>query len=176
MSLFYMVPGTKPVIAQDGPMTCWATVYTMMISWRKNFEMGIREAVGSVAPKYSAIYDQGLSSNKEPKGLPQAEWSPFLQTANMNYEPMKNYPISVWREFLQGYGLLWVGTLDSVGTARHSRIIEGIFGEGQPGNTHFSIIDPDQGRKYTESFGTFLAKYEGALAIEGGQYLQVRHF
>lgn len=178
MAFSYTVPGMVPAIAQDGPMTCWATVYTMMISWRRSFQMPVRAAVNDVAPKYAQIYDQGLRSNPNPRGLPSAEFGPFLNAAHMSYEPMRNTDVGQWYQLMQDYGLLWVGTLNSVGPGGglHSRIITGLIGEGNHDDTHFAILDPDRGRRYFESFGTFVAKYEGALSQAEGQYLQIRHF
>lgn len=166
------------MIAQDGPMTCWATVYTMMVSWRTNFQMDIRSAVGKVNPKYALLYDAGLRSSANPRGLPANETAPFLRAANLNYEPMKNAIVSEWHNLLQTYGLIWVGTMNAIGpnAGRHSRIIEGINGGGNHNDTFFSIIDPDGGRRYQESFMTFIQKYEDASPDPSEEYFQIRHF
>ena len=178
MAISYTVSGIKSVIAQDGPMTCWATVYTMMISWKRGFMMPIRDSVKQVNNRYALIYDAGLPTNSKPKGLPAAEFGPFLTAANMQCEPMINLMIEAWADLLKEYGLLWIGTLNSLGpnAGLHSRIIEGINGGGAPDDTFFSIIDPDGGRQYAERFDTFLAKYEGAITGVSGQYFQIRHF
>ena len=174
----YTVAGTKAVIAQDGPMTCWATVYTMLISWKRGYLMGIRESVAEVSEKYGRFYDDGLRSNPHPKGLPASEFGPFLQAANMQNQPMANLPIDEWENLLRAHGLLWIGTLNSLnpGAGLHSSIIEAIEGGGEATNTHFAIIDPDGGRQYRERFDTFLQKYEGAIANVNGEYFQIRHF
>lgn len=178
MTFVYQVPGFVPAIAQDGPMTCWATVYTMLISWKKGLQMPIREAVAQVAPKYGEFYDKGLKSNANPRGLPSSEFGPFLQSARMNHQPMKNLPIDEWLNLLKSYGLLWIGTLNAIGPGGglHSRIICAISGGGNPDDTQFGIVDPDGGKRYFEPFSVFIAKYEGALALAEGQYLQIRHF
>ncbi len=178
MAIPYTVPGTKSVIAQDGPMTCWATVYTMMISWKRGYMMSIRDSVGQVSNKYALFYDAGLPTNPNPQGLPSAEFGPFLTAANMRHEPMANLTIDAWVDLLETHGLLWIGTLNVLGPGGglHSRIIEAITGGGAPNDTFFSIIDPAGGRQYSERFDTFLAKYEGAISGVGGQYFQIRHF
>lgn len=174
----YVVPGTKPAIAQDGPMTCWATVYTTMIAWRTGYQRGIRDSVASVKKKYGEMYDAGLRSNPRPRGMPTAEFRAFLQAANMQHQPMMNLPVDEWERLLMTYGLLWIGTLNSLGPRRglHSRIIEGVEGDGGNTSTYFLIIDPDGGRRYRERFDTFLAKYEGAIAGRKSEYFQIRHF
>ena len=80
-----------------------------------------------------------------------AEFQPFIAKAG---KPMASYPIDVWLDWLQTYGLLWVGTMNSIGPSagRHSRIIRGIAGTGQSDTTDFSIMDPAGGVMYQESF------------------------
>ena len=58
----------------------------------------------------------------------------------------------------------------------HSRIIEGMRGDGSPGGTWMKIIDPAGGRQYEETFQTFLSKYKGAIRTTSGEYFQIRHF
>lgn len=174
----YDVPGLVPVMAQDGPMTCWATVYAMMLSWRKSTVFAPRDAVGQVAPRYATLYDAGLTTQSSPRGLPSAEWLPFLRAAKMNFQPLKNLTIDAWLELLQTYGILWVGSLYSLsqGAGLHSRIIVSMIKGDDASDTKFGIIDPAYGRKYMEPFTTFLAKYEGAMTEAGDSYLQIRHF
>lgn len=166
----YIVPGLKVVIAQPTSMVCWATVHCMMRSWRDQLSYDIRDAADRVDPKYGTLVDQN-------KGLPPTEFGPFIHAAGMVVEPMANYLPSVWEEMLRAYGMLWVGTLNALGPGAglHSRIIEGISGHGEAGRSMF-MIDPDGGRRYTETFEVFLAKYEGAIAGVSGQYFQIRHF
>ena len=181
MAISFRVPGITSVIAQDGPMTCWATVYTMMISWKRSFMMGIRESVAEVDNKYALFYDAGLRTVPNPpgpQGLPSNEFGPFLRAAHMTHEPMANLPPAQWERLMRSHGLLWIGTLNVLGPGGglHSRIIEAVDGNGGSTDTFFSIIDPDGGRQYRERFDVFLAKYEGAIAGVGGEYFQIRHF
>jgi len=96
----------------------------------------------------------------------------------MTSQPMMNVTIDTWESLLRQYGLLWVGTLAGTtpGSGLHSRIIEGIMGDGSPGRSSFKIIDPAGGKQYVESFAVFLAKYEGAFRGTAGEYYQIRHF
>lgn len=178
MAISYEVPGIKTVTAQDGPDTCWATVYTIMKTWKTGFQMEVRDTVRQVDPKYAAFYDAGLRSNPEPRGLPVSEIIPFLRAAGMRHQPMANMQVSGWLDLLQKYGLLWIGGLNEASPfgVLHSRIVDGINGEGAKNNTFFSIIDPNGGKRYRERFDTFSAKYEGALDLLSGEYYQIRHF
>lgn len=168
-AIAYMVPGTKVVIAQPTSLVCWATVYTMMRSWRLQESKGIRDSVAAVEEKYGVMVDNN-------QALPGTEFKPFIRKASMQLEQMASYPVEVWLDWLQTYGLLWVGTMNSVapGAGRHSRIVQGIAGTGVADTTYFHIIDPDGGRQYLEAFNIFLLKYENAVGDD--EYYQIRHF
>jgi hypothetical protein len=100
----------------------------------------ISEAAALVAAKYAAM----VSSNK---ALSPAEITTFLQIAGMNHEPMHSLSPIEWLKLLKAHGLLWVGTLGvaSPGTYLHSRILEGMLGNGEPNATWMKIIDPETG-------------------------------
>lgn len=168
----YSVPKTKTVIAQQTTMGCWATVYAMMRSWRDQKSYAPATAVALVDQKYRTIFDDNT-------GLPPSEFGPFIAAAGMSVEPMQNRTIAAWEKMLRTYGLLWVGTLSSThaGAGLHSRIIEAIVGDGTVPHTKFSIIDPDGGRRYSESLTIFIRKYEGAIkSVGNAEYFQIRHY
>src|SRR5262249_5355727 len=119
--LDYRVPGMIDVLAQPTWFGCWATVYAMMRSWKFHESMPIRTAVARVDEQYGHIF--GKDQRLQP-----AEFLPFLWAANLRYEPMCNYTIEGWADSLRSYGMLWVGTMNSDNTARHSRIIRAIYG------------------------------------------------
>lgn len=171
MALNYQVTRYIPIIAQPSSMACWATVYTMMVSWKDQTSYNIGDAVKNVGSIYKRIYDENT-------GLPSNMFGTFLSDAGMTREEMQNLPIESWVNLLKSYGMLWVGTLASVtaSSGLHSRIIRGIRGGGSHKDTFFSIVDPAGGRAKMERFDTFVAKYEGAFAGTSGEYYQIRHF
>jgi peptidoglycan hydrolase-like protein with peptidoglycan-binding domain len=172
----YNVPGMKTVVAQPSPMSCWATVYCMMRSWKDQSSYSIRDAVLRVGQKWAEHYDRSYPPAR--RGLPSAEFGPFLRAANMRHQPMANLPVDEWARLLRQHGLLWIGASVTVNpnTGLHSRILEGITGTGQPASTSMKIIDPAGGRQYTEQFPVFLAKYESGIRTASGEYFQIRHF
>ena len=167
----FVVGGFKAVIAQPNTMACWATVYSMMVAWKRQQSVDIARAVEIVGSKYLTYYQANT-------GLPPAQFAPFLRAAGMTYQPMTNLPVSDWESLLERYGLLWVGTLAAAApnSGLHSRIIEGIVGDGSSAGATFMIIDPAGGRRYNEPFMDFLNKYEGAIRSAKGEYYQIRHF
>ena len=173
----YTVPGLVAVIRQPTSLVCWATAYAIMRSWKDQASYSIRDAVARVAEKYGIMVDKN-------QGLPPAEFTPFLSAAGMQHEPMANLTIQGWQNLLKRYGPLWVGTLGVVspGTYLHSRIIEGMRGNGDADGTWMKIVDPENGSRYEELFRVFLGRYEGAFMLSQGtapglrEYYQIRHF
>jgi hypothetical protein len=148
----------------------------MMRSWRDQTSYPIRDAVLQVGQKWADYYDKSYPPANQ--GLPPHEFGPFLQQARMSHEPMMNLPIEEWARLLRRHGLLWIGASATINanTGLHSRILEGIIGDGSAAGTLMKIIDPAGGRQYTESFAIFVAKYEAGIMSVGGQYFQIRHF
>lgn len=172
----YQVPGIKTVLAQPSPMSCWATVYCMMRSWKDQTSYPIRDAVLKVGQKWADYYDASYPPKNQ--GLPSSEFGPFLAAARMRHQPMMNITIDEWGRLLRVHGLLWIGASVTINpnTGLHSRILEGITGNGQPYSTSMKIIDPDGGKQYSEPFMVFLAKYESGIRSVSGDYFQIRHF
>jgi nucleoid-associated protein YgaU len=177
VNLNYLVPGLVPLIRQPNSLVCWATAYAIMRSWKEQASYGIREGVASVAEKYGVMVEKN-------QALPTAEFTPFLRAARMSHESMASLPIQEWHNLLKWHGLLWVGTLGVVnrGTYLHSRIVEGMRGNGSADSTWVKIVDPENGRRYEETFSNFINRYEGAFIHSQGsaaslqEYYQIRHF
>lgn len=167
----FTVPGFRVLLAQPTSLVCWATVHAMMRSWKFQASFGIREAAGAVDEKYGVRVDNN-------QALPSSEFGPFITAAGMEFEPMMNLTIDGWVRLLRSVGLIWVGTLNSIGPGAglHSRIIEAMSGDGSVDNTFMHIMDPAGGIQYQESFRDFITKYEGAFMQVTGDYFQIRHF
>jgi len=148
----------------------------MMKSWKDQASYPIRDAVGAVGVKWRDYYDASFAA--PPQGLPSSEFGPFLVAARMSHEPMMNLTIEGWVSLLRRHGLLWIGASVTINpnTGLHSRILEGMAGDGTPSGTTMKMIDPDGGRQYVEPFMVFLAKYESGILSVGGEYFQIRHF
>jgi peptidoglycan hydrolase-like protein with peptidoglycan-binding domain len=172
----YRVPGIKSVLAQPSSMSCWATVYCMMRSWKEQQSFPIRDAVLKVGTKWANYYDKSYPPTNA--GLPSDQFAPFLADAGMTHQPMANLMIEQWARLMRRHGLLWIGAAvtTAVNSGLHSRILEGMHGDGHHDSTWMKIIDPDGGKTYDEPFMIFLAKYEAGIMSVGGDYFQIRHF
>lgn len=169
-SFDYTVPGLVPIIAQPSNMTCWATVATMMMSWRDNMSYSIETAMDDAGAAYRAKFDndQGLLGSEKPM---------FLAAMGLKGEAPMSYTVSGILTLLEMYGPLWATTdEDQTETfAIHARIITGMFGDGTIDGTSLRINDPDGGRQYIESFRTFANKFE-EVAGTGDLRVQIVHF
>ncbi|MFW5774738.1 MAG: papain-like cysteine protease family protein [Chitinivibrionales bacterium] len=167
----YSVPGIVPVLAQPTNMTCWATTFTMLHSWKHNQSVDIAEAVGSVGPQWHQKYagNQGLSPSEKVT---------FLAQAGLSAEPPMNLSVDGWEQLLRNFGPLWVTTDEAAGApwAIHARIITGIRGDGTAGGSSFQIIDPAGGRQYTETVAAFIPKFEEEVAKTGHTRIQIVHW
>jgi Papain-like cysteine protease AvrRpt2 len=173
----YMAPGIIQALRQPTDSVCWATAYAIMRSWKDCCSYAIRDAVAGVDEKYAVMVDKN-------QGLPPQEFTPFLRAASLQHQPMWNLTIQGWLKLLKRHGPLWVGTLGAAppATSLHSRIVEGMRGNGDANDTWMKIVDPGKGSRYDERFSSFLAKYEGAFiqsqsgSAGVGEYYQIRHF
>ena len=78
MSLPYDVPGETVVLTQPSPKSCWATVYTMMRSWKDQSSYDLEAAVAAIGDKYLEIL-------RADTALPVEEFGPFLDAAGMTH-------------------------------------------------------------------------------------------
>ncbi len=170
-SISYDIPGNFWVLAQPSGMACWATVFTMMKSWRSQREMTIEQGVGTVGQKWVDIYkaDTGLMGDDKPT---------FISSAGLVAEPPQSFSIEGWENLLRNYGPVWITTDEAPGAAWaiHARIITGIYGDGSPERTCFKIVDPAGGRRYEESIAVFIPKYEEEVRRTGYMRIQVVHW
>lgn len=167
----YTIPGVFGPLAQPSGNSCWATVFTMLVSWRRQQSLSIETALATVGQKWVDLY-------KADTGLPGDEKSAFLTTAGLIAEPPQSYSLDGWEQLLRNYGPVWVTTDEALGRAWaiHARVITAIRGDGTPEKTFFTIVDPAGGRQYQESIATFIPKYEEEVIRTGYMRIQVVHW
>lgn len=167
-AISYDIPGNFWVLAQPSGMTCWATVFTMLKSWRTQQEMSIPEALQTVGQRWVDLYNAN-------RGLAGADKPDFISSAGLAAQPPQSFSIEGWEQLLRNFGPIWITTdedLENRGGI-HARIITGIHGDGTPTGTRFKIVDPSRGRRYEEAITAFFPKYEGEEAI-GSRYTRIQ--
>lgn len=170
----YRVPGIVPALAQPTPMSCWATVFTMLTSWKRDQSVSIEDALGDVGQQWVTLFanpNAGLSYDDQPD---------FLAQAGLQAEPLMSHSVEGWEQLLRNYGPLWVTTFGGDNNnlwSAHARIIKGIIGDGTPSGTKFEIIDPAGGQSYEVTVEKFLPDFEREARLAGYEpRLQLVHW
>jgi hypothetical protein len=167
----YSIPGVFGPLAQPTGNSCWATVFTMLMSWRRQQSLSIENALAIVGQQWVDLF-------KADTGLPGSQKSAFLTAAGLIAEPPQSYSLEGWEQLLRNYGPIWVTTDEAPGKAWaiHARVITAIKGDGTPEKTFFTIVDPAGGKQYQESIATFIPKYEEEVIRTGYMRIQVVHW
>lgn len=167
----YTIPGLFAPLAQPSSMACWATVYTMLLSWRRQQSLKIEDALAQTGQRWLDMYNANT-------GLPGDEHGAFFTAAGLIAEPLQSFSIDGWEQLLRNYGPVIVTANESPGKAwaMHARVITGIRGDGTADNTQFTIVDPNGGRTYQESIAVFIPKYEDEVRRTGDSRIQVAHW
>ncbi len=167
-SFDYTVPGIVPIIAQPSSMSCWATVATMLKSWKDSVSYTIEAVVDEAGAEYRTIYDNNT-------GLPPDKVDDFATAMGFKTEPPMSYTVSGFRALIEDFGPIIVVDDEDLSPkwALHARVARGIYGDGTPDGTFIRVNDPAGGRRYTESYTAFMKKYEEVAAIS---MVQIMHY
>jgi hypothetical protein len=124
----------------------------MMLSWKENRRMTIREAIERLGPTWAAQLDQnrGLSAQTFTEDA-------FLRASGLKAEPPANYLPSVYVERLSTHGPLWINTGD--GILNHATLLVGAQTRSD-GRINFRFCDPQSGAFITKSDAEFFAEFE----------------
>lgn len=165
----YMVPGIVPSIKQPNSMACWATVATIMYSWKNKKSVEIRDVLKVSGKKYEDIF----SNNS---GLSAADKAAFLKSLDLKAEAPQNFTIAGWEKLLRQVGPIWVTTDEApVGRfAIHARVLTGIKGDGTATGTVFYVVDPATGISGAETVAAFISKFEQVARDDLGVGAELR--
>lgn len=149
-----VINGVTPIQQPNG-MGCWATVATMMASYRDGWPYTVAEipdVVGRVGVRYRKIFTNNT-------GLSNAEKGPFLTAMGLIAEPPATYLAHALYDMMRYYGPLWVTTDGGSLNTVHARVLIGIVGDGTPHETTMRLIDPADGAIHDEAFDVFTRRY-----------------
>jgi Papain-like cysteine protease AvrRpt2 len=171
LALDYRVPNLPMPIKQPSPNVCWATVATMMASWRDQQTHTLSGYITGLGEpwKTKLATDKGLAASEAPQ---------LLATMGIQVETTQaNFTAARWEQMLHDFGPLWV-TADNNSTPDiqgvHAHILVGIHGPSD-GNPIVDIIDPGVGAEVQMPMSDFVARYE-QLANTRFAGLQIRHW
>ena len=168
-SIKFDVDGIIPVIKQPKCMACWATVVTMLMSWKNKQSFSIESAMDSIGSDFRKIFDADQDDCKT-GGLPADRIQDLATATGMQVDYQKCETPGSILQLLQSYGPIIIITDEdpSPSFAVHARIIKGIYGDSDDTTkTFLSIIDPGTGTEYDESFDVFSTKYESMCDAKG---------
>jgi len=167
--------GTVPKQKQENSMACWATVATMMVSWKEGRQMTVEEVLQKAGAQY-------LTQFQNQQGLLSSEKEAFIGALGMEGEAPASYSLQQYIDWVNTYGPLWITTDSSEAAGQfspHARVVTRITGTGSPdgSGTSFVFIDPATGTELTEPFSAFLAAYEQMVTDNPGDlFIQIVHF
>lgn len=138
-------------IKQPSSMSCWATVYTMMFSWKHGESMDIEQAISKLGEPWMSYY-------KSDTGLPGGQETEFANSAGLKKEPPANYSLDGFLKMLKNHGPLWIATGD--GIMSHARLMIGASGDKSYQNTKFTFIDPQTGEYNQQQALKFFEDFE----------------
>jgi Papain-like cysteine protease AvrRpt2 len=146
-----------PVLKQPTPMSCWAAVFAMLVSWKTGSPVPIASAVATLGAPYTTYL-------AEDRGLPGGEEPAFVKAAGLRAVPPADYELSVFRDILRGRGPAWIITGD--GMTSHARLLVGIYSPDEEERratyeaTIMEFIDPATGTYFYEPALSFFETYE----------------
>lgn len=153
----YTVPGLISPLRQNASMTCWATVITMMESWRRQQSLAVQTALERAGHEWVERYNRG-------DGLDVNLAKSLYDALGLVSLISQNPTIDYWEQLLRTYGPLYVD-VGAGTTTTHALIVTGIRGDGTPTGTTMTFVDPGIGQVVNQRFDAFLQRYEAPSAV-----------
>lgn len=139
-------------IKQASDSTCWAAVWTMLVSWKHTSQVSIADAVSLLGKEWAELY-------KENRGLKAQTFSEdaFLRASKLKAKPPANYIPSAYVELLATHGPLWINTGN--GILNHATLLTSAR-TFQNGRITFLFVDPKDGKIVAKSDEQFFLEFE----------------
>lgn len=154
------VTGKIYPLKQPNTNDCWATVTTMLYSWRDQKNYKVKDLFKSIGEPWYTLYAKSL-------GLTSNEKDNFIKEVRFRKENPANYTLLGYKEMLSNYGPLWITTyLDLPGNVKditfvaHARLLIAIKGPSDYFNTVFVFIDPISGKVKDQNAIDFYKDFE----------------
>ena len=139
-SIDFVVEGRLRPLKQPSTNTCWATVATILFSWKNDAEPDIEDVMTAAGQKFLDLFNanDGLKSTDKPQ---------FLQALGLVAEPPMSFSVQGFERLLRAHGPLWITDDEDLSEdfSVHARVLIGLRGDGTPDNTDAIFFDPDPG-------------------------------
>lgn len=161
----YAIPGNLQGIAQPSGGTAWAALYTMMLSWKEGKSVSITDALARAGNPWQDLFTRGETPDT-------TRLTDFLAQTGLIAEPPASAPSDQLEQKLRDFGPL---ILARAGQWQLSgQILSAIQGDGTPGNTRLTLIDPSNGRSYQLTLADLTGKLSQQSGSQGG--IQLIHW
>lgn len=138
-------------IKQPTNMSCWISVYTMMLSWKNKKNYKIEEVIDNLGEPWKSYHLKDV-------GLPASKVEDFLKQANLNFEYPSSYTLESYEKWLKETGPVWI--ISGNGVSSHAKLLTGIFGDNSGEFSIFEFIDPATGEIQRMEMLEFISEYE----------------
>jgi hypothetical protein len=152
------VPGPVPAIAQPSSRSCWATVATMMISWRRRESMSISDAIATIGEPYVSHFNNN-------QVLFWTDTEAFGRAAGMKAVPLQSFSLEGFADLLQRTRSPLFVSIHPHGNPQdltHIVVVTGLVGDGTIDGTKVNYNNPDGGHRRSMSYRQFHLRYEGS--------------
>ncbi|RYG54665.1 MAG: hypothetical protein EOO01_00855 [Chitinophagaceae bacterium] len=149
-------PAVQKIKQPDG-MSCWAAALTMLYSYKwSRMNLDIAATLKPLGDIYVTIFQNG-------SGIKPAQEAALYRAAGLTVIQGQNPTIAYWKDLLQRRGPLSITVDADPGKGFiHALVITGLKGDGSPGKTEVTYIDPASGVEESKPFTEFIKLYEGA--------------
>lgn len=161
--VYYRVNNHLYPLKQPTKNSCWATVLTMLLSWKEQKLLNIDQVVSRFGKNY-----ESLLARSAHEGISITDEIELYKKADLGIMRQLSPSIEGWEYFLQQYGPLSV-TVDAkppYGGTVHAILVTGIYGRKDATDTMLSYIDPLTGAESMVNFMVFIKMYEAKYSVD----------
>jgi hypothetical protein len=134
----FQVEGRLRALKQQSNNTCWATVATILFSWKNDTDAEIKDVMAAAGQEFLDLFnaDDGLKGSDKPR---------FLTALGLVAEPPMSFSVEGFERLLRAHGPLWITTDEdpSEDFSVHARVVVGLRGDGTPDKTDVFFLDPN---------------------------------
>lgn len=152
----YDLPRPLTPIKQPSANTGWAAASAMLLSYREGRQVTAEEAVRRAGPYFEELLRRDAS-------LPRADMVTYVAALSLSGGPLPELSVEQMQGMLRRYGPVWLTPDYEAVTSPEARLATGIHGDGSPGGTSLTVLDPATGADTQLPFERVLSVF-GRLA------------
>ncbi|MBC8137335.1 MAG: hypothetical protein H8F28_15755 [Fibrella sp.] len=141
----YDVPRAVPGIKKPSPMTCWAAATAMLVSYKDGRSVTVEEAVRRAGGRY----EQAMRSDA---ALTKADATDYLSALGLSSAPAAELSVDQIHQMLRRFGAVWLTPDYAPAFSLDARIVTAVHGDGTPGGTNLTLLDPGNGGEASVAF------------------------